>query len=153
MGVEVLRWSWRFLKCVVQIFQVKFENKGWCAVLQEPGIIFRSAMFWKRPIIWKAVALCLLEFPCYHKCYFLWENYLEIWKSTNPNEFWKICGILKAQRNKSMAGMFMIVGITPIHGLLSCVTGKKILVKIASQKKINLGLWLIFFFNLGIFKV
>lgn len=39
-----------------------------------------------------------------------------------------------------MAGMLMIVGITPIHGLLSCVTGKKILVKIPSQKKINLGL-------------
>lgn len=39
-----------------------------------------------------------------------------------------------------MTGIFIIVSITPIHGLLSCVTGKKILVKIPSQKKINLGL-------------
>lgn len=50
-------------------------------VLQESGIIFRSAMFWKRPIILKPVALCLLEFPCCQKRYFfffLWVSYLEI---------------------------------------------------------------------------
>lgn len=30
MDVKVLHWSWRFPKHVVQVFQVKFENEGWC---------------------------------------------------------------------------------------------------------------------------
>lgn len=45
-------------------------------VLQEPGIIFRSAMFWKRLIVLTAIALCLLAFPCYYKWYFFVDELL-----------------------------------------------------------------------------